>query len=187
MWKALFHIPCLASSHRLSCNLSWFASACTRGRQKLVNAKDVALLLKPAEAECHWYDQPSPPVVNNTCLTFLECSKGQISRSYNSPWQITEPRSGRVERKQLLQNKGIVGRKKPTQTERGEICWWLAPPFSWAEASKALLTATALSQLVTYFKYTIPKHCNSTLMQSKSLDLWGEEWIGLLTNASLKK
>lgn len=52
---------------------------------------------------------------NNTHLTFLECSKVQISRSNNSPFQIEVPKSGRVERRQLKKKKK---KKKHTHTHK---------------------------------------------------------------------
>lgn len=80
---------------------------------------------------------------NNTHLTFLECSKVQISRSNNSPFQIEVPKSGRVERRQLKKKKKKNHthkekyRQKLCKQRQGELLV-VAENFLLAEVTNAL-------------------------------------------------
>lgn len=113
---------------------------------------------------------------NNTHLTFLECSQVQISRSNNSPFQIAEPRSGRVERRQLLKNKEKADRNCANRGR--ENCWrWLR--ISSQQRPRMLCKPQGPVQHLIRLKHKIPIH-NSILVQSKCMDILEKDEVNCL-------
>lgn len=113
---------------------------------------------------------------NNTHLTFLECSQVQISRSNNSPFQIAEPRSGRVERGQLLQNKETADRNCANRGR--ENCWWQLR-ISSQQRPRMLCKPQGPVQPLIRLKYKMPIH-NSIPEQSKCVDILEKNEVNCL-------
>lgn len=125
MWKDLFHhfavSEMVTGSVAICCGTGLFAP---RADRSLLMPKNTSLILKLVEAECHWYDYLGHWWELHLSH-FPRMQPGTSLRSNNSPFQITEPRSGRTEKMQLLQNKGITG-KKPHSNKARENHWCLA-------------------------------------------------------------
>ena len=79
-----------------------------------------------------------------------------------------------MERRQLLQKQGYYGRKPRSNTARAELLVF-SLKFHPSRDRECAAGYKASTWHLTFFKYKIQKHRDSTLMQSKSLAIQREE------------